>query len=84
MSKEFLLSYMEDKVISKLTSKNQITIPKSILSGLETQYFEVEQKEGKIILTPVKSKAADEVREKLQGLGITEQDVQDAVEWTRK
>ncbi|MFO7731550.1 MAG: AbrB/MazE/SpoVT family DNA-binding domain-containing protein [Spirochaetia bacterium] len=71
-------------MISKLTSKNQITIPKSILSGLETQYFEVEQKEGKIILTPVKSKAADEVREKLQGLGITEQDVQDAVEWTRK
>jgi len=75
---------VEDKVISKLTSKNQITIPKSILSGLETQYFEVEQKEGKIILTPVRTKAADEVREKLQNLGITEQDVQDAVEWTRK
>ena len=71
-------------MISKLTSKNQITIPKSILSGLDTQYFEVEQSEGKIILTPVKTKAADEVREKLQGLGITEQDVQDAVEWTRK
>jgi len=75
---------MEDNVISKLTSKNQITIPKLILSGLKTQYFEVEQKEGKIILTPIKTKAADEVREKLQGLGITEQDVQDAVEWTRK
>jgi AbrB family looped-hinge helix DNA binding protein len=75
---------VEDKVISKLTSKNQITIPKSILSGLETQYFEVEQKDGKIILTPVRTKAADEVREKLQNLGITEQDVQDAVEWTRK
>ncbi|MFW5712356.1 MAG: AbrB/MazE/SpoVT family DNA-binding domain-containing protein [Spirochaetia bacterium] len=71
-------------MISKLTSKNQITIPKSILAGLETQYFEVEQKEGKIILTPVRTKAADEVREKLQNLGITEQDVQDAVEWTRK
>ena len=71
-------------MISKLTSKNQITIPKSILSGLDTQYFEVEQKEGKIILTPIKTQAAKEVREKLQRLGIAEKDVQDAVEWARK
>ena len=71
-------------MISKLTSKNQITIPKSILSGLDTHYFEVEQKEGKIILTPIKPQAAEEVREKLQRLGIAEKDVQDAVEWARK
>lgn len=71
-------------MISKLTSKNQITIPKSILSGLDTQYFKVEQKEGKIILTPIKTQAAEEVREKLQRLGIAEKDVQDAVEWARK
>jgi bifunctional DNA-binding transcriptional regulator/antitoxin component of YhaV-PrlF toxin-antitoxin module len=71
-------------MIGKLTSKNQITIPAAVLEGLSTQYFEIEQKNGSIILTPIFPGAADEVREKLQTLNISEEDVADAVKWARK
>lgn len=71
-------------MLAKLTSKNQITLPKAVLSGLKAEYFEVEQYDGKIVLTPVLPGAADEVREKIRQLGITEDDITDAVEWARK
>ena len=71
-------------MISKLTSKNQITIPKSVLKGLNSQYFEVEKRDGEIVLKPILTTAADEVREKLNNMGITEDDVSEAVQWARK
>jgi len=37
-------------MLAKLTSKNQITIPKDVLSKLpKVEYFEVEMNEGKVI-----------------------------------
>ena len=71
-------------MITKLTSKNQITIPKAVLEGLRAEYFTVVQREGKIILTPIVPEAADEVREKIVQLKITPDDIADAVEWARK
>ena len=40
--------------------------------------------DGRIVLTPVRMQQAQAVREKLQQLGITEQDVSDAVAWARR
>jgi hypothetical protein len=40
--------------------------------------------DGKIVLTPVRPQEPGAVRAKLQELGITEQDVSDAVTWARK
>ena len=71
-------------MISKLTSKNQITLPKSVLNGLNAQYFEVEKRDGEIILKPVFINAADEVRDKLNSMGISEDDISEAVKWARK
>lgn len=71
-------------MITKRTSKNQITLPKAALAQVaDTEYFEVSVADGKIVLTPVKIQRADAVREKLEALGIVEADVADAVRWAR-
>lgn len=71
--------------IAKLTSKNQLTLPKSITNEIgETEYFDVKVEGGQIILTPVKIQRADAVRAKLLDLGISEQDLADAVNWARQ
>ena len=71
--------------IAKLTSKNQLTLPKSITREIgETEYFEVTVVGQQIILTPVKIQRADAVRAKLAELGINERDVADAVDWARQ
>ncbi len=72
-------------MLAKLTSKNQLTLPKSITSEIgEAEYFEVKVEGGQIILTPVKIQRADAVRSKLADLGLSEQDVADAVAWARQ
>ncbi len=72
-------------MLAKLTSKNQITLPKSAISSVEpSTYFEVTVEAGRIVLTPVRLQQARAVREKLEELGISEQDVSDAVAWARK
>ena len=71
-------------MIAKLTSKNQLTLPKSITREIgETEYFEVSVEGRQIILTPVKIQRADAVRANLADLGINEQDVANAVDWAR-
>ena len=41
-------------MLAKVTSKNQLTIPKSIISDFpDTKYFEVSKENGRIVLTPV-------------------------------
>jgi len=72
-------------MLAKLTTKNQITLPKAAVSGIdETQYFEVTVESGRIVLTPVRFKKTGVIRDKLKRLGITEQDVADAVAWARQ
>ena len=72
-------------MLAKLTSKNQLTLPKSITKAIgDSEYFDVKVENGQIILTPVKIQRADAVRSKLATLDISEQDIADAVNWARK
>lgn len=72
-------------MLAKVTAKNQLTLPKSITAAVgAAEYFEVEAREGQIILTPVRIQRADAVRAKLADLGLGEQDVADAVAWVRR
>jgi hypothetical protein len=72
-------------MLAKITSKNQLTLPKSITNAIgPTEYFEVEAQNGRIILTPVRIQRAEAVRAKLAELGLGEQDVADAVVWARR
>jgi antitoxin component of MazEF toxin-antitoxin module len=71
-------------MLAKLTSKNQLTLPKSITQAIgQSEYFEIKVENGQIILTPVKIQRADAVRAKLAALELTEQDITDAVTWAR-
>jgi antitoxin component of MazEF toxin-antitoxin module len=72
-------------MLAKLTSKNQITLPKAAVSEVEaTEYFDVTVENGRIVLTPVCVLQAQAVRQKLEQLEITEQDVEDAIAWARR
>ena len=71
-------------MIAKMTSKNQITIPKAVASKFSGPYFDIKQEEGRIVLTPVNPDAAAQVRDKLEALGISESDVADALTWARQ
>ncbi|GAB6142555.1 AbrB/MazE/SpoVT family DNA-binding domain-containing protein [Methylosoma difficile] len=72
-------------MLAKLTSKNQLTLPKSVVMSVgKADYYEVAVESGRIVLTPVRIQQADAVRAKLEALGINEQDVGDAIEWARQ
>jgi hypothetical protein len=69
-------------VLAKITSKNQLTLPKSVTQALgPVQYFEVQEKAGQIILTPVRIQRGDAVRAKLAELAIDETTLDLAVSW---
>ena len=71
-------------VLAKLTSKNQLTLPKAVTAAVEaTEYFDVATENGRIVLTPVRVNRADGVRAKLAELGLSETDVKDAITWAR-
>ena len=72
-------------MLAKITSKNQLTLPKSIITSIaKTDNFEVAVENGRIMLTPVRMQQADAVRAKFEALGINDHDVQDAIQWARK
>lgn len=72
-------------MLAKLTSKNQLTIPKAVVKNFAgVEYFDVSTDGSAITLKPLRPSRLDEVRDKLERLGITEQDVTDAIAWARQ
>lgn len=72
-------------MLAKKTIKNQITLPKAVMtrfSGVE--YFDVSTDGECIVLRPLQKSRSDEVRAKLAELGVGEEDVAAAVSWARK
>ena len=71
-------------MLAKLTVKNQLTLPKTVakqFAGIE--YFEVSTDGAAITLKPLRTNHLEEIWAHLERLGITEQDVDDAVKWAR-
>ena len=72
-------------MLAKLTSKNQLTLPKAVIADFQgSEYFDVTKENGRIVLTPIRLTRAGAVRAKLAELNITEADVADAVAWARR
>lgn len=72
-------------MITKMTSKNQVTLPKAVTAAVgAAEYFEIEARNGQIVLTPVRIQRGDAVRARLAELNLNEQDIADAVQWARK
>jgi len=71
-------------MLAKMTTKNQLTLPKSVTAAVGAgEYFDVEVRNGQIVLTPVRIQRADAVRAKLAALALEERDIDDAVTWAR-
>ena len=72
-------------MLAKKTSKNQLTLPQAVAANYpDVDYFDVRDEDGRIVLVPLRPSRADDVRTKLEQLGITEHDVDAAVAWARK
>lgn len=72
-------------MLLKLSPKNQLTLPKSVTNAVGAlDYFDVQAKDGQIILTQVRIQRADSVRAKLAELNLADKDIADAVTWARQ
>jgi hypothetical protein len=72
-------------MLAKLTVKNQLTIPKAVATRFKgVEYFDVSTDGSVIQLKPLRTSRLDEVRANLERLGITEQDITDAIAWARE
>ena len=80
------IPYLSDfMMLAKITAKNQLTLPKSVMAAVgPVEYFDVETRNGAIVLTPVRIQRGDAVRAKLAELGLRDDDIADAVAWARK
>lgn len=71
-------------MLAKLTSKNQLTLPKAAVEAVgNAEYFEIEARAGQLVLTPVRLQRADAVRAKLAELDLGDDDLAAAVAWAR-
>jgi len=73
-------------MLAKLTSKNQITIPKKIMDQLpDFQHFYVSFKNGSVILKPMVIYESDleQIRYKIKKLGLEPDSVAEAIQWIR-
>lgn len=75
-------------MLIKKTPKNQITLPKPIVDEIpDTEYFEVSLRGAEIVLKPVHIEGSDarlsKLRAKIEALGLTEKDIDEAIRWAR-
>lgn len=76
-------------MLAKLTSKNQITLPREVVKEFKgIEYFDAVVQDGRIVLEPVRIRpiAADlaGIRKKMERLGVVEEDVAEAIRWSRQ
>ena len=72
-------------MLAKLTVKNQLTLPKAVVTQFKgVEHFDVSTDGSSITLKPLRRSRLEEIQDKLARLGITEQDVTDAVAWARQ
>jgi hypothetical protein len=72
-------------MLAKLTVKNQLTLPKAVVTQFKgVEHFDVSTDGSSITLKPLRRSRLEEIQDKLARLGITEQDVTDAIAWARQ
>jgi bifunctional DNA-binding transcriptional regulator/antitoxin component of YhaV-PrlF toxin-antitoxin module len=73
-------------MLAKITSKNQVTIPKKIIEKIpNVKHFDIEFKDGIIIMKPIKfyDTNLDQIRAKVKKLGLDENSVAEAIKWAK-
>ena len=70
--------------LAVVSDNNQLTLSESILANFpNADCFKATVENGRIVLTPYPILTADDVRLKIAALGITNQDVANAVQYAR-
>jgi bifunctional DNA-binding transcriptional regulator/antitoxin component of YhaV-PrlF toxin-antitoxin module len=91
-SKKIWYSYSKEEPMAskllKISSKNQITLPKKIIERFpNTEYFEIEAIGNEVVLRPAAvaplGGALSRVREKMAKLGISEDIIGEAISYAR-
>ena len=73
-------------MLAKLTSKNQLTVPKKIIEQMpDTKYFDIEIDGNTIVMKPLTLYDTDltKIKEKIKTLGLSQNCVAEAVSWAR-
>lgn len=73
-------------MLAKLTTKNQITIPKQIIDQIpKTRYFDVKLNGDTVVMKPLTIYDTDleQVRSKIKKLGLKPDCVAEAIKWAR-
>lgn len=71
--------------LAVLTDKNQLTVSEGVFDEFpDADCFEVAVEDGRIVLTPYEITNIEGIWAKIAALGITEEDVADAVKWARE
>jgi hypothetical protein len=74
-------------MLTKLTSKNQITLPVELVRELPaTKYFDATFVDGVVVLQPVRMvplMELKELRRRLRRAGVRRSDLTEAVRWAR-
>jgi len=76
-------------MLAKVTTKNQITLPRDIVKEFKgIEYFDAVVQDGRIVLEPVRIRPVSAdlagIRKKMERLGVTEADVAEAIQWSRQ
>jgi hypothetical protein len=71
-------------MLAKKTVNNQVTLPKEIMDLFPgTDSFDARVENGRIILKPIQRHSLEQVQDKIAELGVTEDDIRDAIIWAR-
>lgn len=71
-------------MLAKKTVNNQVTLPKEVMDLFSgTDAFDVQIENGMIILKPIQPRSLEHVQNKIAALGVTEEDIRDAIAWAR-
>lgn len=71
--------------LAVVTDKNQLALAEGLLDSFpDADCFEVTVEDGRMVLTPYQVISIEGIWAKIAALGITEEDVADAVKWARR
>lgn len=73
-------------MLAKITTKNQITIPKKIIDRIpDVKYFDVELNDDVVLLKPLRfyDTNLEKIRAKVRKLGLKQDSVAEAIKWAR-
>ncbi len=72
-------------MLAEKMAENQLTLPDAIaIQFSEVRYFDISVEEERIILKPLYNQKQDAIQQKMELLGISQQDIAEAVKWARQ